>query len=71
MEIEGYGTPTVQGELLVGEVVHGCAINCTIVPYGAEKDGWFMEQFLTRQQLEDYARVHRLLIKECSDDDAH
>lgn len=68
MEIEGYGTPTVQGELLIGEVVHGVAINCTIFPYAAGKDGWFMEQFHTRQQIEDYAREHRLLIKELQDD---
>jgi hypothetical protein len=64
MEIEGSGTRTVQGDLIVGGIVHGCAINCTVVPYGDEQDGWFMKQFLTRQQMEDYAREHSLLIKE-------
>jgi len=48
----------------VGEEVHGCAINCTVVPYSDMQDGWFMVQFLTRQQMEGYAREHSLLIKE-------
>lgn len=64
MEIEGSGTRTIQGDLLVGEVIHGSAINCTVVPYSDMQDGWFMVQFLTRQQMEGYAREHSLLIKE-------
>lgn len=64
MVIEGSGTPTPRGELHVGEVVHGAAINCTIVPYDAPEDGWFMKQFMTRQQLEDFAKLHRLIVRE-------
>lgn len=58
------GINTPQGELIVGDVIHGVARNCTVVPYGAGDADWYMVQFMTRQQLEEYALKNRLIIKE-------
>lgn len=55
-------THTLQGELIIGNIVHGAAINCMIVPYD-KPDEWFMQQFLTNELLETFAMEHQLVIK--------
>ena len=55
-------THTLQGELIVGKIVHGAAINCTVVPYN-DPDNWFMQQFLTNELMEQFAMEHQLVIK--------
>ena len=53
---------TLQGELIVGGVVHGQALNCTVVPYDDPSD-WFMVQFVTQQELDKYAMENKLVVK--------
>lgn len=52
-----------QGELIIGSLVHGAAVNCMIVPYSDPTD-WYMRQFFSRAEMEQYALENRLIIKE-------
>lgn len=52
----------MQGELIVGRMVHGMACNCMIVPYD-EPDGWFFKQFMSREAIEAYAAENKLIMK--------
>jgi hypothetical protein len=56
-------TDTAQGELIIGNVVHGAAVNCMIVPF-ASPDEWYMKQFFSRGELEQFALENALIIKE-------
>jgi hypothetical protein len=58
---------TPRGELIIGNVVHGQAINCTIIPYADPAD-WFMLQFVTQSQLESYALENQLVMKRKDDE---
>ena len=52
----------VQGELILApRKVHGVAHNAVIVP--ADGSPWFMEQFITDQQVLEYAAKFNLIIK--------
>lgn len=53
----------LQGDLIVTGTIHGHALNCTVVPYEDPKE-WFMVQFVSQQQLDDYARDNLLLIQD-------
>lgn len=53
---------TPQGELIIGRVIHGAAMNCMIVPYD-DPEGWYFQQFITQGQIDDYALKHNLVIK--------
>jgi hypothetical protein len=55
-------TSTPQGELRIVGVIHrGTAINTMVVPYGSP-DEWEMKQFVSEQQLHDYAHAHNLVV---------
>lgn len=56
-------TSTAQGELIIGSLVHGAAVNCMIVPF-SDPEEWFMKQFFSRGELEQYALENSLIIKE-------
>lgn len=56
------GTSTPLGELRIIGVIHrGTAINAMVVPY-ADPDEWEMKQFVSEQQLHDYAHAHNLVV---------
>ncbi|HEY3476684.1 MAG TPA: hypothetical protein VGK56_18850 [Anaerolineales bacterium] len=60
--MDEFGTNTVQGELIIGSVVHGAMINCMIVPHG-NPDDWFFMQFPTAAAIEEFAIAHNLIMK--------
>ncbi len=53
---------TLQGELIIGNIVHGAALNCMIIPY-AEPENWFFQQFATEALMEEFAMTYNLVIK--------
>lgn len=55
-------TSTVQGELIVGTVVHSAMLNCMIVPYD-NPDEWFFKQFPSTAAIEEFAAKFNLVIK--------
>lgn len=55
------GTSIIQGDLHVTGRVHGQALNCTVVPYEFPEK-WYMVQFVSQMQLEQYALEHQLRI---------
>jgi hypothetical protein len=55
-------THTLQGELIIGTVVHGAALNCMVVPYD-EPEEWFFKQFVSQEAAEDFALEHNLVMK--------
>jgi hypothetical protein len=55
-------THTLQGELIIGTIVHGAALNCMVVPYAAPED-WFFQQFVSQEAAETFAMEHQLVIK--------
>jgi len=60
-------THTLQGELIIGNMVHGAAINCMIVPYSNPED-WEFKQFATNEQMEVFAMEHKLVMKRKDDE---
>jgi hypothetical protein len=66
MDVPEIHTP--QGELIIGDIVHGQAINCTVLPYADPAD-WFMVQFVTQAQLESYALENQLVMKRKEEDE--
>lgn len=54
---------TARGDLIVGNVVHGAALNCMIVPYG-DPENWYMKQFFSDEEMRLFAFENRLIIKE-------
>lgn len=54
---------TAQGELIVGNVIHGAAVNCMIVPY-ADPTNWYMKQFFSDEAMRLFAFEQQLIIKE-------
>lgn len=52
----------LQGELIIGSIVHGAAINCMVVPY-EDPSAWYFQQFPTQGLAEDYAMEHNLVMK--------
>jgi Cu2+-containing amine oxidase len=52
---------TPQGELIIGRVIHGAALNCMIVPYD-DPDNWYMQQFFNQRQIDDYALKYNLVV---------
>jgi hypothetical protein len=59
-------THTPQGELVIGDIVHGAAMNCMVIPYD-DPDGWFFKQFTSSSQMEDFALKHNLVMKRKDD----
>ncbi len=57
---------TPQGELLIGKVVHGAALNCMIVP-ADDPDGWYFKQFISTAEVERFALDYNLVIRKESD----
>lgn len=55
-------TSIMQGELVIGRMVHGAACNCMITSF-ADPDGWFFKQFTSQDAIEAYAAEHRLIMK--------
>lgn len=55
-------TSIPQGELIVGKVVHGAAMNCMIVPYD-DPEGWYFQQFFSTAAIEEFAAKHNLIMK--------
>jgi hypothetical protein len=55
-------THTLQGELIIGTVVHGAALNCMVVSYEAPED-WFFKQFTSQEAAETFAMENQLVIK--------
>jgi hypothetical protein len=55
-------THTLQGELIIGTIVHGAALNCMVVPYATPED-WFFQQFVSQEAAETFAMEHQLVIK--------
>ncbi len=53
--------PPKQGELKIGRIIHGGALNCMIIP-AANPDDWFMKQFFSQEQVESYAMEFNLTI---------
>lgn len=60
-------THTLQGELIIGTIVHGAALNCMVVPYD-DPEGWFFQQFVSQEAAETFAMEHRLVIKRKEED---
>lgn len=56
-----------QGELVVGVVVHGTALNCMVVPY-TSPENWCFKQFTSDDQLERFALEHKLIIRRSKDE---
>lgn len=54
-------TNIIQGDLHVTGKVHGQALNCTVVPYDFPEK-WYMVQFVSQMQLEQYALEHQLRV---------
>lgn len=46
---------------IIGVIHRGTAINTMVVPY-ASPDEWEMKQFVSEQQLHDYAHAHNLVV---------
>lgn len=59
---------TPQGEIFVTGKVHGSALNCTVVPF-ADPSKWYMVQFVSQAQLDQYVLEHDLITR--SNDDPH
>lgn len=62
MAIDESGTSTFQGELIVGRVLYGTAINCLIRPY-ADPEDWHMKQFFSTDEVARYAEQNMLELK--------
>ena len=62
-------TSIMQGDIFVNGKVHGQALNCTVVPYDFPEK-WYMVQFVSQMQMDQYAREHNLVTRR-SDEDAH
>jgi hypothetical protein len=60
--IDESGTNTLRGELIVGRILYGTAINCLIRPYD-DPDEWFMKQFFSTDELARYAEQNLLEVK--------
>jgi hypothetical protein len=60
-------THTLQGELIVGNMVHGAALNCMVIPYDNPED-WFFQQFVSQEAAETFAMEHKLVIKRKEDE---
>lgn len=58
---------TWQGELRIGRIIHGAALNCMIVPYD-EPEQWFFQQFPRKEDAVAFAEEHNLLIVERNDE---
>jgi hypothetical protein len=55
-------TSTVQGEIRVLGLIHlGAAINTMVVRY-EDPENWEMKQFVSDQQLNDYAMQERMVV---------
>lgn len=55
------GIDMSQGELRIGKVIHKAALNCLIVPRENPEE-WFFKQFLSTEEVEQYAAEHDLTI---------
>ncbi len=60
--MSGTAIQQLQGELIIGNIVHGAAINCMVVPY-EDPSAWFFQQFATNELMETYAMEHNLVMK--------
>jgi hypothetical protein len=60
-------THTLQGELIIGNIVHGAALNCMVVLYN-DPDNWEFKQFATNEQMETFAMEHQLVMKRKEDE---
>lgn len=55
--------PIIQGTVEIVGVVHGGALNCLVVPHDNPAD-WVFKQFVSRQELEQYAAENLYMVKE-------
>jgi hypothetical protein len=55
-------THTPQGEIKMGSMVHGAAMNCHVSYYG-RPDDWHFVQFFSEEEIYDYARSNNLVVK--------
>lgn len=60
--MDEFETNTVQGELIIGNIVHGAMINCMVVPADAPEE-WFFKQFPSASAVEEFAIKHNLIMK--------
>lgn len=60
---EDRGTNIIQGEVVVGDIVHRAAINCMVIP-ADDPEGWYFKQFVSMEHVKDFAREYNLVIKE-------
>ena len=60
-------THTLQGELIIGNMVHG-ARNCMIILYN-DPSNWFFQQFLTNELMEQFAMENNLVMKRENNED--
>jgi hypothetical protein len=51
-----------QGELVIGKILYGAAMNCLIIP-AEDPDAWFFKQFFSTNEIEQFALEHDLIIK--------
>lgn len=63
METVVYEINTPQGELVIGKMIHGAALNCMIVPYDNPSE-WYFKQFFSTTEIEQYAADHNLVIQQ-------
>lgn len=54
-------TSTPQGEIRIGPLIYGAAMNCLVVP----RDGnWYFKQFISTEEVEQFAAEYNLTIVE-------